>query len=235
MHLALASASITQLLSHSGWVAKSVLLILLVFSIFSWAVILDRFLTYRRNLTRSRDFYKALRNAAKVSELLVTSKNAKDSPVRELFLETYRELHEQVKNQQGSPGTQEAQDIRPQVKHADNLERTLQRVMTDQTVRMESGLAFLATTASATPFIGLFGTVWGIMEAFQAIGQTGSATLASVAPGISEALITTAGGLFAAVPALVGYNLLGRRIRAFRLYMEQFSLDLINFLMNRFG
>lgn len=232
MHLALAAASITQLLSHSGWVAKSVLLILLTFSIFSWAVMLDRFLTYRRNVTRSREFYQALRNAAKVSELMVTAKNAKDCPVKELFVETYRELHEQVKPQ---PGVEQPQDVRPQVRHADNLERTLQRVMTDQTVKMESGLAFLATTASATPFIGLFGTVWGIMEAFQAIGQTGSATLASVAPGISEALITTAGGLFAAVPALIGYNLLGRRIRAFRLYMEQFSLDLINFLMNRFG
>jgi biopolymer transport protein TolQ len=232
MHLALAAAGITQLLSHSGWVAKSVLLILLTFSIFSWAVMLDRFLTYRRNLTRSRDFYQALRNATKVSELMVTAKNAKDCPVKELFVETYRELHEQVKPQ---PGAEQAPDVRPQVRHADNLERTLQRVMTDQMVKMETGMAFLATTASATPFIGLFGTVWGIMDAFQAIGQAGSATLASVAPGISEALITTAAGLFAAVPALIGYNLLGRKIKAYRMYMEQFSLDLINFLMNRFG
>ena len=232
MHLALAAAGITQLLTHSGWVAKSVLLILLTFSIFSWAVMLDRFLTYRRNLTRSRDFYQALRNAIKVSELMVTAKNSKDCPVKELFVETYRELHEQVKPQ---PGAEQPQDVRPQVRHADNLERTLQRVMTAEMVKMETGMAFLATTASATPFIGLFGTVWGIMDAFQAIGQTGSATLASVAPGISEALITTAGGLFAAVPALMGYNLLGRKIKAYRMYMEQFSLDLINFLMNRFG
>ena len=237
MYLSLATADVTQLLSHSGWVAKSVILILLVFSIVSWAVILDRMITYRRNKSRSRDFYEALKKAARVSELLTTAKNSKDSPLKDLFVETYKELHEQVKNQpqqaqqEGAP----AADARPQVRHSENLERTLQRVITEETVKMESGLAFLATTASATPFIGLFGTVWGIMEAFQAIGQTGSATLASVAPGISEALITTAAGLFAAIPALVGYNLLGRKIKAFRMYMEQFSLDLINFLLNRFG
>jgi biopolymer transport protein TolQ len=107
--------------------------------------------------------------------------------------------------------------------------------MRDQSIMLESGLAFLATTAAVTPFIGLFGTVWGIMEAFRAIGATGSATLASVAPGISEALITTAAGLFAAIPALIGYNLLGRKVKTFNAYMEQFALDLINFLMNRFG
>jgi biopolymer transport protein TolQ len=241
MHLVLASTGILDLLAHSGYVAKAVLLVLLVFSIISWAIIVDRTITYIMMKKRAVEFYSALKDAGKVTDLLNTARRSKDSPLKEIFLETYRELHDQVRDQLPSqradnpnvPG--DSPDGQLQIKHADNLERTLQKAISEQTLHMESGLAFLATTASATPFIGLFGTVWGIMEAFQAIGQTGSATLSSVAPGISEALIATAAGLFAAIPALVAYNLLGRRIKAFRLYMEQFSLDLINFLVNRFA
>ncbi len=239
MNLALASTSLAELLGHSGWIAKGVLIVLLFFSLISWSVIIDRVLNYSRYMKRSKAFYEHLRNAGKVTDILLVAKESKDNPLKEMFLETYKELHDQVRDQQQvSPGAtliSGTGDARPQVRHTENLERTLQRVMRDQTTRLESGLSFLATTASATPFIGLFGTVWGIMEAFRAIGVSGSATLASVAPGISEALITTAGGLFAAIPALIGYNLLGRKIKSFNAYMEQFALDLINFLTNRFA
>ena len=230
MHLALA-ATVAELLSHSGWVAKGVLLILLVFSVISWTIMIDRWVNYKKYRNRSHEFYDTLRKTQRIADMVTLAKNAKESPLRELFLETYRELHDQVKDQL-QPGNTE---VRPHIRHTENLERTLQRVMRDQVIMLESGLAFLATTASATPFIGLFGTVWGIMEAFRAIGLSGSATLASVAPGISEALITTAGGLFAAIPALIGYNLLGRRIKTFNAYMEEFSLDLINYFVNRFA
>lgn len=233
---ALAALTIADLLAHSGWVAKTVLLTLLVFSLISWSVMIDRFLSYRRLRQRAREFYEILRKSQRVADMLVIAKNAKDSPLREMFLETYRELHDQVKDQVPASGASASgAEFRPQMRHTENLERTLQRVMRDQSIMLESGLAFLATTAAATPFIGLFGTVWGIMEAFRAIGASGSATLASVAPGISEALITTAGGLFAAIPALIGYNLLGRKVKTFNAYMEQFALDLINFLTNRFA
>jgi len=240
MHLALASAGILDQLAHSGYVAKGVLLVLLVFSIISWAIIVDRTITYRMMKKRATEFYAVLRDAVKVTDLLTAARRSKDSPLKELFLETYRELHDQVRDrlpsQRGEDPDLAGDSGKPlQLKHTENLERTIQKAISDQTLHMESGLAFLATTASATPFIGLFGTVWGIMEAFHAIGKTGSATLASVAPGISEALIATAAGLFAAIPALVAYNLLGRKIKSFRLYMEQFSLDLINFLVNRFA
>jgi len=233
---ALAATSVAELLAHSGLVAKAVLLILLVFSLISWSVMIDRWINYRRLMARSREFYESLRKAQRVTDMLMTAKGSKESPLKEMFTETYRELHDQVKDQinPGSTGAGGA-DVRPQMRHTENLERTLQRTMRDQTIMLESGLAFLATTASATPFVGLFGTVWGIMEAFRAIGLSGSATLASVAPGISEALITTAGGLFAAIPALIGYNLLGRKVKTFNAYMEQFALDLINFLTNRFA
>ena len=117
----------------------------------------------------------------------------------------------------------------------ERVARVLRRATTSETHRLEKYLAFLATTATATPFVGLFGTVWGIMEAFRAIGISGSATLASVAPGISEARITTAGGLCAAIPAVIGSNLLGRKVKTFHAYMEQYGLDLINFLTNRFA
>jgi len=233
---ALAAMDLAQLLGHSGYVAKAVLVILLIFSLVSWSVIIDRVLNYWRQMKRARLFYEKLRSATKVTDILMAAKGSLDNPLKEMFLETYKELHDQVRDQMGSAPTGTGSvEIRPQVRHTENLERTLQRVMRDQTTHLESGLAFLATTASATPFIGLFGTVWGIMEAFQAIGRSGSATLASVAPGISEALIATAAGLFAAIPALIGYNLLGRRIKAFNAYMEQFALDLINFLLNRFA
>lgn len=230
MHLALA-ATVAELLAHSGWVAKGVLLILLVFSVISWTIMIDRWINYRKLRGRSHEFYETLRKTQRVADMLTLAKNAKDSPLREMFLEVYRELHDQVKDQI-QPGNPE---VRIQMKHSENLERTLTRVMRDQTIMLESGLSFLATTASATPFVGLFGTVWGIMEAFRAIGLSGSATLASVAPGISEALITTAAGLFAAIPALVGYNLLGRKVKTFNAYMEQFALDLINYFINRFA
>lgn len=236
MYFALAATSVSGLLSHSGWVAKSVLLVLLLFSLVSWSIIIDRVINLRRLRARSREFYETLRRSQRVADMLSSAKTAKDSPLREMFMETYRELHDQVKDQlapgAAAPGGPEA---RPQLRHTENIERTLQRVMRDQAIMLESGMAFLATTAASTPFIGLFGTVWGIMEAFQAIGLSGSATLSSVAPGISEALITTAAGLFAAIPALIGYNLLGRRLKAFNAYMEQFALDLINFLTNRFA
>jgi biopolymer transport protein TolQ len=232
---ALATLTVADLLAHSGWVAKSVLLTLLVFSLLSWSIMIDRFLSYRRLRKRSQEFYETLRKSQRVADMLISAKNTKDSPLREMFMETYRELHDQVKDQIPAGGSQGSGEFRPQMRHTENLERTLQRVMRDQSIMLESGLAFLATTAAATPFVGLFGTVWGIMEAFRAIGATGSATLASVAPGISEALITTAAGLFAAIPALIGYNLLGRKVKVFNAYMEQFALDLINFLMNRFA
>lgn len=230
MHFALAS-TLAELLAHSGWVAKGVLMVLLVFSVMSWTIMIDRWLSYRKLRGRSQEFYETLRKTQRVADMLTLAKNAKDSPLREMFLEVYRELHDQVKDQI-QPGNPEA---RIQMKHTENLERTLTRVMRDQTVMLESGLALLATTASATPFIGLFGTVWGIMEAFRAIGLSGSATLASVAPGISEALIATAAGLFAAIPALIGYNLLGRKVKTFNAYMEQFALDLSNYFINRFA
>ncbi|MEJ2366919.1 MAG: MotA/TolQ/ExbB proton channel family protein [Acidobacteriota bacterium] len=236
MH-ALAAMSLADILHHSGLVAKSVLVILLLFSLISWSIMIDRWLNYSRLLSRARDFYEQLRSATRVTDIVTVSRATKDNPLKEMFLETYKELHDQVKDQMTPDATMNTAtgEIKAQIRHSANLERTMQRVMRDQTIHLESGLAFLATTAAATPFIGLFGTVWGIMEAFRAIGMSGSATLASVAPGISEALITTAGGLFAAIPALVGYNLLGRKVKTFHAYMEQFGLDLLNFLENRFG
>lgn len=219
--------NVSDLIRHSGYVAKGVLIILLIFSLFSWSVILDRFLNYKRYLKRAKNFYEKLKVAKNISEIVTMSRTFPDNPFKEMFLETYREFHEQISdNPTSSPVLT--------IKNTENLERTLQRVMRGQTMHLESGLAFLATTASATPFIGLFGTVWGIMEAFRAIGETGSATLASVAPGISEALITTAAGLFAAIPALIGYNLLGRKIKSFSSYMEQFALDLINLFVKKY-
>lgn len=226
------AVSVTELIKQSGYVAKGVLIILLLFSIFSWTVIIDRFINYRKLLKRSINYYERIKHIRNIGEIVNISRTFPDNPFKEMFLETYREFHEQL-SEEKKINPQETPT--PIIKSTENLERTIQRVMRGQTLNLESGLAFLATTASSTPFIGLFGTVWGIMEAFRAIGESGSATLASVAPGISEALITTAAGLFTAIPALIGYNLLGRKIKAFNSYMEQFGLEIINIFVKKFG
>lgn len=224
-----------EILKHTGIVAKSVLLVLLLFSLISWGIIIDRIIIYRKLFNRSRLFYQGLRKSVKLSEIANSAKDALDSPIREIFLETYRELHDQLKDNLGT-GTGSIVESAPHsIKHPENIERSMDKAIKDQVTFLEFGLSFLATTASTTPFIGLFGTVWGIMDAFRSIGIAGNATLASVAPGISEALITTAAGLGAAIPALIAYNLLGRKVRTFQSYMEQFCLDLHNFITKRYS
>lgn len=211
---------------NSGVIGQLVLAILLLFSLGSWAVMLRVFARFRRASSASESFLGIFRRSRKLSEVQAATAQFAQSPLAGMFRAGYAEIEAQVRSQ-GEGGNR--------IRSLTAVERALQRATRSESARLSRSLAFLATTASATPFIGLFGTVWGIMNAFTAIGETGNASIVAVAPGIAEALINTAAGLFAAIPALVAYNALAQRVRRFRGEMEEFSLELLNLTERTFG
>ncbi len=205
-----------NLIFQAGLVVKIVLLILLFFSVFSWAIILYKFRFLSKIERESEEFQRAFRKSKDWDTLYQSTKRLSLSPVVNLFRSVYSaESMEEIDREE--------------------VKRTLKRVEALETARLEKYLTFLATTGSTTPFIGLFGTVWGIMNAFMGIGRIGSASLAVVAPGIAEALIATAAGLAAAIPAVVAYNYYLSRARRNIIVMEDFSQELIDHFMRKYG
>jgi biopolymer transport protein TolQ len=211
---------IWQLLTNTGPVARLVLLMLLGFSILSWAIILRKFRTFRAARNESLEFLKVFRQSKKLSEIRAFCRTLKESPLPEVFQSGYREIENQAAMVE-SPG-------KPRIRSLEAVRRALQIGASTELGRMEQWLVWLATTGSVTPFVGLFGTVWGIIDAFHGLATAGTATLHSVAPGIAEALITTAAGLFAAVPAVIAYNILLQRIKEFGTQMDDFALEFLN-------
>jgi len=203
---------ISGLIESSGLVAKTVLLILLVFSVASWAIIFSKWGLFRRARVQSNRFMRMFRKSERLNEVAAVVEQFKPSPLVAVFEGAYGELRKQT-----------SYPIRMTA-----LQRATQIAASEELTRLESRLPWLATTGAVTPFIGLFGTVWGIIDAFHGLGTAGSATLRAVAPGISEALITTAAGLFAAIPAVIAYNAFTSQIREFGARMDDFSLELIN-------
>jgi biopolymer transport protein TolQ len=211
---------IWQLLTNTGPVARLVLLMLLGFSILSWAIILRKFRTFRAARNESLEFLRVFRQSKKLSEIRAFCRTLKESPLPEVFQSGYREIESQAAMIE-SPG-------KPRIRSLEAVRRALQIGASTELGRMEQWLVWLATTGSVTPFVGLFGTVWGIIDAFHGLATAGTATLHSVAPGIAEALITTAAGLFAAVPAVIAYNILLQRIKEFGTQMDDFALEFLN-------
>lgn len=214
-HALLASAiggEISGLIETSGLVAKTVLLILLIFSVGSWAIIFSKWGLFRRARTQSNRFMRMFRKSERLNDVAAVIDQFKPSPLVAVFEGAYDELRKQSTH-----------PIRIVA-----LQRATQIASSEELSRLESRLPWLATTGAVTPFIGLFGTVWGIIDAFHGLGTAGSATLRAVAPGISEALITTAAGLFAAIPAVIAYNMFTQHIREFGSRMDDFSMELIN-------
>jgi len=218
-------------LGHVGPVAAGVLVILCIFSLISWAVIFYKGVSLRRAHSQSETFLQVFRKSNKFSEVNSLCMQLKASPLVGVFQAGYFEVNQQVRG--GSQGSSAAPN-KPTVKSLDSLSRALARAATVESTRLERRVSFLATTATVTPFIGLFGTVWGIMTAFADIGRMGSANLAVVAPGISEALITTAMGLAAAIPAAVFYNFYNSRIRVLSSMVDDFALEFINIVERHF-
>ena len=216
----------------TGLVVKLVLIVLLYFSVVSWGIIFFKMLqVYRANDASQRFlefFWKAKRFDAIGSQL----DRFDNSPLTVLFKEGYGELK---KLQEKGEEKSEPNIISTDLGGIDNIARALRRATTSEITRLEKYLTFLATTGATAPFIGLFGTVWGIMSAFEKIGQSGSASLAVVAPGIAEALIATAIGLVAAIPAVMGYNHFQHKIKVLIAEMDSFSTELLNIVQRNFA
>jgi biopolymer transport protein TolQ len=218
-----------RLVLRSSPVAQFVLLILALFSVVSWGVTFYKLWTFRRASRQSATFLDVFRKSNRFSEVQAVCKTLGDSPLVGIFQAGYAELNAQLR-QAGSaaPPLDAAALKHPMMRSMQALDRALLRASALEVGKLEDRVAFLATTASITPFIGLFGTVWGIINAFDSIGQTASTSLAVVAPGIAEALIATAAGLFAAIPAVYFYNRLAQQVKVFATEMDDFSLEFLN-------
>jgi biopolymer transport protein TolQ len=228
--------SILSLFRETGPTARVVLGVLLFFSFVSWVIIFAKFIRLRRVSRQSERFVSFFRRSKRFSEVNTFAGELSDTPLTTLFKAGYAELDAQVKaiRADDAPTTAGGSSGKLLIKNISGIERALERAIGVEMSRLTKFMTFLATTASACPFIGLFGTVWGIMQSFRAIGMTGSTSIAAVAPGISEALVNTAAGLAAAIPAMIFYNYFMGKVREQRAGMEDFSLEFINLAERNF-
>lgn len=210
---------IVDLISSTGPVAKFVLLTLLAFSLVSWAIILTKWSLLRRARLQSGRFVRAFRKAQRLQDVATVADQFRPSPLVGVFEGGFQEY----KRQLSGAGS---------LRNLTAVQRGMQIGASEEITRLERNVSWLAITGAVTPFIGLFGTVWGIIDAFHGLGTAGGATLRAVAPGISEALITTAAGLAAAIPAVIAYNLIGSSIREFAARGDDFSLEILNAMEN---
>jgi biopolymer transport protein TolQ len=213
-----------ELVLNAGPVVKLVLLILVYFSVVSWAIIIHKQLVVHRAIRDSERFLEFFWSKKRFDAIGQGLDDYRHSPLTVLFREVYREL---AQSRQQAGGL-ETDNLVADLGEQERVARVLRRSSTSEGHRLEKYLSFLATTGSAAPFIGLFGTVWGIMNAFHGIGISGSASLAVVAPGISEALVATAIGLVAAIPAVIGYNHFINKINVLTGEMDNFSQEMLN-------
>ena len=207
--------SMWELIKSSGPLPKAIIVLLFIFSLCSWAVIFSKWNVFRRARVSNQQFLRAFRKANGLEAVAVASEQFRASPLVTLFDFGYHEVDRQFRG-------------RGKVTNKLALERMLLLATNEEVAKLERNMNILATTATVSPFIGLFGTVWGIIDAFQGLGSAGAASLRAVAPGISEALITTALGLAAAIPAAIFYNWFGSTIKEFGARMEDFSLEFLN-------
>lgn len=217
--------SITNMILSAGPIGQFVMLTLLIFSLASWTIILGKVRLFRKVRIDSEDFLSHFWRSTNLNEVQRIAPEFEYSPHATIFTASFEELDKvnQVCAASGRAGSPQAKETT-----MDNLKRIIDKTAAQEAAHLAKNLPFLATTGAATPFIGLFGTVWGIMASFHDIGQRGSASLAVVAPGISEALVATAAGLAVAIPAVICYNFFASRIEAVDNEMEYFSADLLN-------
>jgi len=221
-----------HIISNASLVVKFVLLLLLFFSVMSWAIIIIKIRYIRKAFRESDIFIDYFWKSRDLASAFTKAKQLGGSPVARIFRIGYAELR---KLSTGSKSSGEAAAERaPSLRHgfsgSDNVKRALRRAINTEMTRVTQMVPFLATTGNTTPFIGLFGTVWGIMGSFHGIGQRGSASLAVVAPGISEALVATAAGLAVAIPAVIAFNHFMQKIRVIESELHSFSADFLNIL-----
>ena len=216
-------------ITHSGPIAFLTLLVLVGFSVASWGIILLKWLAIQKAQRSSLDFLETFWQSKRLDEIFQRSEDMSQSPIAQVFRAGYQELVKVKQREQKQEGA-----LSQQLGGAENVERALRRASMAEMTELGRLIPFLATVGSTAPFIGLFGTVVGIMKAFRDIGAQGSAHLATVAPGIAEALIATAAGLAAAIPAVIAYNYFGSRIKVLGTEMENFSSDFMNIVRRHF-
>jgi biopolymer transport protein TolQ len=226
-----AEPSLVDFFLRSGPMAKAVLFVLACFSLGSWAVMLWKLAQLRRADRASAVFLDAFHRSKRFSEVTALAPRVHASPLLGVFQAGYAEIDSQIK---GADPAAAGDARRYRVRSVTSVERSLRRALAAELAELSRANGFLATTAAATPFIGLFGTVWGIMVSFQEIGLTGSTSLDTIAPGIAEALINTAAGLAAAIPALIGYNYFASRLRRLRGRLEDFAQEFLNLTERNF-
>lgn len=212
------TSNIIEMVLQAGPVVKGVLLTLLLFSLISWAIILSKGLQLSRATRNSNSFLDSFWKSRSLANLYTEAGDCGRSPIAQIFRVGYQELGRVHKAKMDQRTAME------------NVQRALRRSSAAEGTRLFRYLPFLATCGNATPFIGLFGTVWGIMDSFHEIGLAGSANLATVAPGISEALVATAVGLFAAIPAVIFFNYFSSWVRELEAEMANFTADFVNIL-----
>jgi len=230
--------SLVDLVLQSTPVAKGVLALLLLFSIVSWAIILSKFFVFKMAKKEDGKFLSNFSKSENLTHIYNFSRELRYSPVARVFLTGYRELYlfqdmaKKERDRRGEPPTHTGEPL--SAKDIKGISLVLNKAINREITRLSARLDFLATTGSTTPFIGLFGTVWGIMHSFRSIGMAGSASIGGVAPGIAEALIATAAGLVAAIPAVIFYNYLSDKIRVFTSVMDDFLHDYVYMVEKNF-
>ena len=237
--MGIAQLDIIHMISNAGPMVQFVMLLLLFFSIMSWAIILIKYRYIRKAFRESAEFTEFFWKSRDLSNAFAKAKQLHGSPLARIFRIGYEEL-KQTSQSAAPPGQPRPAEKKPDGSQnmaldtrftgTDNVQRALRRAIATEMTRMTQMVPFLATTGNTAPFIGLFGTVWGIMNSFVGIGQMGSANLAVVAPGISEALVATAAGLAAAIPAVIAFNFFMSKIRVVESELQSFSADFLNII-----
>lgn len=228
----LAEVNVVELLRETGTVNLIVLAILVLLSVLSWAIILQKALSYRSIQRQTATFLDVFRRSTKFSEVQSVCPSLPASPLVGVFQAGYAELNAQFRA--AGPSNPGETSARPILKSLTAVDRALLRAAAVEVNKLEKRVPFLATIASVAPFIGLFGTVWGILITFQRIGVTGSTNLATVGPGIADALVATAAGLFAAIPAVMAYNHFTMKVKTFASDLDDFSLEFLNIAERNF-
>ena len=222
---------VLDLVKGSGPLVQAVLYLLVLFSIVSWGIIFAKYRQVRRAKSESARFIEIFWKSRNLASIHDASRELKSSPVAQVFRAGYEELLRVSRSKKESP---QGESLTTELGGVDNVTRALKRATSVEITKLEKSLTFLATTASTTPFIGLFGTVWGIMNAFRGLSVTHSSSIQAVAPGIAEALIATAAGLAAAIPALMAYNHFVQRIKVLASDMDNFSHEFLNIAERHF-
>lgn len=220
--------NVFSLISQATIVVKFILLVLILFSVFSWAIIIYKRRSLKAAEISSRNFLEVFRKSKSLNEVNEAARKYRNSPLATLFQAGFKELVHLTRSTPQPQGSINAEKL-------EAINRALLRASNAEITRLEKMMSFLATCGSVTPFIGLFGTVWGIMDSFHKIGVVRSASLVTVAPGIAEALIATAIGLFAAIPAVIAYNFFLGRIKELITMMDDFSLEFLNIIERVYG